>query len=63
MEWEDIQFLAFPTKLHQTQGAQGHMTHKDSTEHAQSTKLLHFLFFYYKYPTQITSFYRVTRLC
>ena len=33
MEWEGIQFLIFPTILCQTQGAQGHMTHKDSTEH------------------------------
>ena len=32
------------------------------TEHAQSAKLLHFLFSYYKYPTQGASFHRVARL-
>ena len=33
------------------------------TEHAQCAKLLHFLFQYYKYPTQGASFHMVARLC
>ena len=41
MEWDGIQFLTFPTISHQTQGTQGHMTHKDSTEHAQTTGSSH----------------------
>ena len=30
-----------PTILHQMKSAQGHMTHKDSTEHAQTTGSSH----------------------
>ena len=41
MEWDGIKFSTFPTILHQTQGAQGHMTCKDSTEHAQTTGSSH----------------------
>ena len=41
MEWEGIQFLTFPTILHQIWSAQGHMTHKDSTDHAQTTGSSH----------------------
>ena len=37
MEWEGIQFLTFPTIWCPTEGAQGHMTHKDFTEHSQTT--------------------------
>ena len=36
-----VQFLTFHAILHQTQSAQGHMTHKDSTEHAQTTGSSH----------------------
>ena len=34
-------FLTFPIIWHQTEGAQGHMTHKDFTEHAQTTGSSH----------------------
>ena len=30
MEWEDIQFLTFPTIWHQIPNTQGHVTHKVS---------------------------------
>ena len=41
IECEGIQFLTFATILCQTQGAQGHMTHKHPTEHAQTTGSSH----------------------
>ena len=40
-EQEGIQFLTFPTIWHQTKSAQGHMTHKDSTGHVQTTGSSH----------------------
>ena len=37
IEWEGIQFLTFPAIWHQIPNAQGHVTHKASSEHAQTT--------------------------
>ena len=41
MEWEGIQFLTFPTIWCQIPSAQGHVTHKVSSEHAQTTGSSH----------------------
>ena len=43
MEWDDIQFLTFPTILHQIPSAQGHVTHKVSSDHAQTTGSSHWV--------------------